>query len=99
MINLQNHIYLRRKDWSNQKAPMSNYDTTIPQSNRPYWGWNEIPVSRETISNKQLRDAVVVKLLLPFVGVMAETTVCPASVTVKQKTLKAILTFGSSKDS
>jgi len=68
MINLQNHIYLRRFDWSNQEAPQSRWDRSNPASLRPYWGWNEIPVSRETISNKQLRDAVMIKLPAAICG-------------------------------
>jgi len=62
MINLQNHIYLRRFDWANQISPQSAWSDNAPGSLRVYWGWNEVPISRETARNEQLRDAVVIKL-------------------------------------
>merc|ERR1719253_2079139 len=62
MVNFQNHMYLRRYDWSNQVAPTSKWDNTNPSSLRVYWGWNEIPVSRKVVRNEQLRDAVMIKL-------------------------------------
>lgn len=62
MINLQNHIYFERYKWSNQLAPQSKWANDDPSSLRTYWGWNEVPISRETAQKMQLRDAVVVKL-------------------------------------
>jgi len=62
MINLQNHLYLRRYDWANQISPKSHWDDKTPASLRPYWGWNEVPVSRTTIRDWSLRDAVMIKL-------------------------------------
>jgi len=62
MINLQNYIYWKRYDWSNQKAPQSNWNSEDPSSLRVYWGWNEVPVDRATVSDTTLRDAVIIKL-------------------------------------
>lgn len=62
MINLQNHIYFERYKWSNQLAPLSKWDNKNPSSLRSYWGWNEVPISRDTARDMSLRDAVVVKL-------------------------------------
>merc|ERR1711907_783686 len=68
MINLQNHIYLRRYDWANQVSPQSKWDDKSPPSLRPYWGWNEIPVSRTTIRQEVLRDAMMIKLPAAICG-------------------------------
>jgi len=62
MMNLANAIYFNRYSWSNQAAPKSNWDNDHPNSLRPYWGWNEVPVNRLQIRNMQYRDAIMIKL-------------------------------------
>jgi hypothetical protein len=62
MINLQNWIYFDRLDWSNQTVPITNWAANPPDSLRPFWGWNEIPVDRLVVSNRAYWDAVVIKL-------------------------------------
>jgi len=62
MINLQNKLWEYRYSWANQISPKSAWDNNSPDSLRVYWGWNEVPISRLTARDEQLRDAVVVKL-------------------------------------
>jgi len=62
MINLQNHIWWGRQKWSNQKVPISSWDPSNPASEGIYWGWNEVPVDREKISNVLNWDAVIIQL-------------------------------------
>jgi len=63
IINLQNALWWRRYDWSNQKLPMSNWQGgKNPTSNRPYWGWNEVPVDRTMMNDPGNWDAVIIKL-------------------------------------
>jgi len=61
MINLQNAVWYRRYDWSNQMLPVSNWDGT-PVNQRLFWGWNEIPVDRVTIDTATNWDAVFIKM-------------------------------------
>lgn len=68
MIGLQNAIYFHRYDWANQISPQTKWDDTKPPSLRPYWGWNEVPISRETARNELLRDAVMIKLPAAICG-------------------------------
>lgn len=62
MIGLQNAIWARSSDWSNQKIPASNWQMEA-SSQRSYWGWNEIPVSVE-INSPSYWDAILIKLPL-----------------------------------
>merc|ERR1712046_183034 len=63
MIQLQNAFWWRRYDWNNQKSPASNWQgVKDPASNRPYWGWNEVPVDRPMMNDPGNCDAIVIKL-------------------------------------
>jgi len=63
MINLQNALWFRRFEWNNQKAPVSNWQgNENPSSNRPYWGWNEVPVDKQKMKDPGNWDAIVIKL-------------------------------------
>jgi hypothetical protein len=61
MIKLQNAVWYRRYDWSNELLPASHWDGT-PISQRLFWGWNEVPVDRETIDTATNWDSVFIKL-------------------------------------
>lgn len=62
MIKIQNQLWFSRRDWNNRRVPQVDYSTTEAWKNRPYWGWNEIPVSREVIRNIDNWDAIMIKL-------------------------------------
>merc|ERR1712232_703176 len=62
MIKLQNQLWWKRWDWSDRSVPYVEYDSSTAWKNRPYWGWNEIPVSREAITNIANWDAIMIKL-------------------------------------
>jgi hypothetical protein len=62
LINMQNHIWWSRDSWSDQQTPQSKWDSSDPWSERIYWGWNEIPVDKESISDVKNWDAVVIQL-------------------------------------
>merc|ERR1712072_56217 len=62
MINLQNQLYWKRRDWNNQQVPQVKYKEQDAAANRVYWGWNEVPVDRVTVSNQTYWDAVMIKL-------------------------------------
>lgn len=62
MINLQNQLYWKRSSWNDQKTPQVTYKTGDATANRPYWGWNEVPVSRAIATNQKNWDAIVIKL-------------------------------------
>merc|ERR1719506_127476 len=62
MINLQNQFYWKRKEWNNQQVPQVGYKDHDAKANRAYWGWNEVPVDRVSISNQGNWDAVMIKL-------------------------------------
>jgi len=70
MINLQNMIYWKGSDWSNQEAPQSHWDSNVPTSLRVYWGWNEVPIDIDKARDVRNRDAVMIKL---------PAAVCPGS--------------------
>jgi len=61
MIKLQNALWWKHRDWNNDKVPIANRDGTA-EGNRPWWGWNEIPVDRKEIGNLGNWDAVMLKL-------------------------------------
>merc|ERR1711879_573797 len=62
MINLQNQLWWKRWEWSDRTVPYVEYDTSVAWKNRGYWGWNEIPVSRDAIANIDNWDAIMIKL-------------------------------------
>jgi len=62
MIYMQNMIWFHRFDWSNQLIPNSAWDLTDPQSQRMYWGWNEVPVQSKDVNNPANWDSLVIKL-------------------------------------
>ena len=62
MIKLQNQLYWKRRDWNNQQVPQVTYKQNDAAANRPYWGWNEVPVDRVNVSNPSNWDAVMIKL-------------------------------------
>lgn len=66
MINLQNQLWWKRADWNDLTVPQVEYDFSGEASaawqNRPYWGWNEIPMNRALIANIANWDAVMIKL-------------------------------------
>jgi len=68
MINIQNQIFWGRYEWSSQQAPQSDYQISDPQSMRPYWGWNEIPMPTDKITNAKNWDAIVIKLPAAICG-------------------------------
>ena len=61
MIELQNAIYLHRKGWAAAHGPFAGEPPfgTGPQA---YYGWNEVPVPRDAMTNPLNWDAVVIKL-------------------------------------
>jgi len=61
MINLQNQFWWKKEQWNNNMAPKSAWNKD-PASHRVYWGWNEVPISRETSADRTMRDATVIKL-------------------------------------
>jgi len=72
MIKLQNALYWRRADWNNQKAPKSAWQGNgDPTSNRPYWGWNEVPVDRALMNSPENWDAIIIKLPASSCGKIA----------------------------
>jgi len=46
MINMQNEIYWARREWNDASTPETDQDSSTPEEQRRYWGWNEVPVSR-----------------------------------------------------
>jgi hypothetical protein len=70
MINLQNMIYWKRYEWSNQLTPKSNWNDQDPASLRVYWGWNEVPLGIEFATDESMRHAVMIKL---------PAAICPGS--------------------
>lgn len=62
MIQLQNHLWWKRAEWNDLTVPEVEYDLGSARANRPYWGWNEIPMSREQITNIDNWDGIMIKL-------------------------------------
>lgn len=62
MIAMQNAIYAKRDKWNNRMAPLTD------GSDRHYWGWNEVPVTRNLISDPLNWDAVMIKLPAQLCG-------------------------------
>lgn len=70
MIYIQNMVWFYRFHWSNQLMPKSNWDVNKPESNRYYWGWNEVPVQSVHVNSPSYWDAVAIKL---------PAAICPGS--------------------
>lgn len=68
LINIQNQYFWNRYDWHAQQVPNSNWNQNDPPSNRPYWGWNEVPMPADKITNNHLWDAIVIKLPAAICG-------------------------------
>jgi hypothetical protein len=62
MIYIQNMVYFYRYTWNNQLVPQSNWDANKPESQRYYWGWNEVPVDSSAVNNPTNFDAIAIKL-------------------------------------
>jgi len=61
MINMQNSIYWHRLEWSNQLIPASDWNDD-PASLRHYWGWNEVPMPKDTITLPRNWDCIMIKI-------------------------------------
>jgi len=61
MIKLQNELFWRREEWNWGTIPWARWDDSA-EAQRPYWGWNEIPVDSKAVSDPLNWDAVVLKL-------------------------------------
>jgi len=66
MIAMQNAIWARAGDWSNQKIPASKWELNAT-TQRSYWGWNEVPVSVD-IDHPSWWDTIMIKLPLAICG-------------------------------
>merc|ERR1712100_624627 len=62
MISIQNNLWWFRQSWNDASIPKANFYDGTADGERPYWGWNEIPVDRVTIADKSNWDAVLIKL-------------------------------------
>lgn len=76
MILMQNAVWRRAHEWSNQMVPTSDWRIGAPTW-RSYWGWNEVPLSN-TIDQPKFWDAIVIKLPLAVCGYEGgnDTTAC-----------------------
>jgi len=61
MIAIQNQLWWLREEWNNGLIPAADYSKGEANSERPYWGWNEIPVDIK-ITDSKYWDAVFIKL-------------------------------------
>lgn len=61
MIKIQNELFWRREEWNWGTAPWARWDDSA-EAQRPYWGWNEIPVDSKAVSDPLNWDAVLIKL-------------------------------------
>lgn len=68
MIEMQNMIWFRRWKWSNQLMPSSSWNVQLPETQRYYWGWNEIPLDTGRVDNPSNWDAIVIKLPVAVCG-------------------------------
>jgi len=62
MIELQNEIFWASPSWNNRLSPRMDETSNRPEEMRKYWGWNEVPVSRQVVDDYSNWDAVIVKL-------------------------------------
>jgi len=68
MIYMQNMIWFHRWDWSNELMPQSYWNIQLPETQRYYWGWNEIPLNAVDVNNPLNWDAIVIKLPVAICG-------------------------------
>lgn len=61
MIQIQNHLWWFSNEWNNGLVPTADYSQGKADLERPYWGWNEIPVDIK-VMNSDYWDAVLIKL-------------------------------------
>lgn len=61
MIQMQNQLWWFSNEWNNGLIPTADYSKGEADSERPYWGWNEIPVDIK-IMDSDYWDAVFIKL-------------------------------------
>merc|ERR1711998_288947 len=58
-----NELFWRVSEWNDGGMPWARWgDGSDPASQRPYWGWNEIPVNSAVVSDPLNWDAVMIKL-------------------------------------
>jgi len=63
MIMIQNAMWWFKDEWNNLLMPQSLiFDGGDPWSQRHYWGWNEVPVSRGRVSDPKYWDSVFIRL-------------------------------------
>ncbi len=58
MITLQNALWVYREEWCDS----SSEEPKDPNSFDHYWGWNEIPFSRDRITNKDISTCYIIVL-------------------------------------
>merc|ERR1739848_276036 len=56
-INMQNALWMQHANWLNGEAPQWGHVNPTP-----YWGWNEVPISRAIADSPANWDAVMIKL-------------------------------------
>lgn len=62
LIKIQNELFWAKAFWNNALVPNADYTSWDPSELRKYWGWNEIPASREFIDDAKNWDAIIIKL-------------------------------------
>lgn len=62
MIQMQNALFWARTSWNNHLIPDANWYSTEASEQRKYWGWNEVPASKEFIENPMNWDTIMIKL-------------------------------------
>lgn len=60
-IRLQNALFWRWQDWSDNSFPWAMWDQSS-EARRPYWGWSEIPVTADIIADPKNWDSLFIKL-------------------------------------
>jgi hypothetical protein len=68
MIQLQNALWYKRYEWSNELLPSSSWNSNDAPSLRPYWGWNEAPVAGNLMDDPSNWDAIFIKLPAAICG-------------------------------
>jgi hypothetical protein len=80
MIQISNAMWLLSNEWLEYLPPVySKFRTALLNSNsslpskavqveKPYWGWNEIPVDRTTVDDANNWDAIVIKIPAALCG-------------------------------
>jgi hypothetical protein len=68
MIQLQNQMWWKREEWSNQMLPSTQWNSKWEPSLRTYWGWNEVPVTGSDMDDPSNWDAIYIKLPAAICG-------------------------------